>query len=140
MKLWAERLKENNISIFYKDKLDASPPGLLMHEDHLILCIQTRYQMDAFRRLGNRFIGIDATHNTTQYKDIMLYTMIARDDWGHGASVTFRLWAPRLHLAYRRPGRVDGFVIDEKGSGRFLSQLGERSESRHSAINHHVRS
>ena len=85
VKLWVERLKEENILIFYKDRLDASPPGLPMLEGHLILCIQTRYQLDAFRRLGNRFIGIDATHNTTQYPEIMLYTIIARDDWGHGA-------------------------------------------------------
>ncbi len=76
MKLWVERLKEDNILIFYKDKLDASPPGLPMHEDDLVLCIQTQYQLDAFRHLGNRFVGIDATHNTTQYKDIMLYTII----------------------------------------------------------------
>ena len=86
MKLWVERLKEDNILIFYKDKLDALPPGLPMHEDDLVLCIQTQYQLDAFQRLGNRFVGIDVTHNTTQYKDIMLYTIITRDDWGHGAS------------------------------------------------------
>ena len=35
-----------------------------MHEDHLIVCLQTQFQLDAFRRLGSQFIGIDATHNT----------------------------------------------------------------------------
>ena len=141
MKLWVERLKEENIFIFYKDRLDASPPGLPMHESHLILCIQTQYQMDAFRRLGNRFIGIDATHNTTQYKDIMLYTLIARDDWGHGASALFLDLVPECsHPDYRCPGCLDGFIIDENGSRRILSQLGERSEPGGSAVGHYVRS
>lgn len=40
--------------------------------------------MDAFRRLGDGFIGIDATHNTTQYQDLLLFTIVARDRWGHG--------------------------------------------------------
>ena len=87
LRLWVERFKEENICIFYKDKIDPSPPDLPMHEDHLILCIQTQFQLDAFRRLGSRFIGIDATHNTTIYPDMMLYTIIARDEWGHGVSV-----------------------------------------------------
>jgi len=74
-----------------------------MHKGHLILCIQTQYQMDAFRRLGNRFIGIDTTHNTTQYKDIMLYTLIARDNWGHGASALFLDLVPKcLHALTSR--------------------------------------
>ncbi len=99
MKLWVERLKEENIFIFYKDRLNASPPGLPMHEGHLILCIQTQYQMDMFQHLGNRFIGIDTTHNTTQYKDIMLYTLIAQDNWGHGASALFLDLVPEcLHV------------------------------------------
>jgi hypothetical protein len=84
IKLWIERLKDENIQIFYKDKLDPSPTGLPMLENDLLLCIQTPYQLDAFQRLSHHFIGIDATHNTTQYKEIMLYTMIACDDWGHG--------------------------------------------------------
>ena len=87
IKLWVERLKEEGVLIFYKDKINASPLGLPMHEDQLILCIQTRYQLDTFWCLGNRFLGIDATHNTTQYKDIMLYTIIMRDDWGHSMSI-----------------------------------------------------
>jgi hypothetical protein len=40
--------------------------------------------MDAFRRLGGGFIGIDATHNTTQYQDLLLFTIITRDHWGRG--------------------------------------------------------
>ena len=65
---------------FYKDKIDPSPSDLPMHEGHLIVCIQTLFQLDAFWCLGSQFIGIDATHNTTIYPDMMLYTVIAWDE------------------------------------------------------------
>src|SRR5882762_5086265 len=42
-KIWVEKLKEEEISIFYKDRLDSSPPGLPMHSDQLLLCIQTSF-------------------------------------------------------------------------------------------------
>ena len=48
------------------------------------MCIQTPFQVDAFWRLGNGFIGIDATHNVTQYHNFLLFTIIARDRWGRG--------------------------------------------------------
>jgi hypothetical protein len=51
--------------------------GLL--EDAFILCIQIDFQLDAFRHLGSSFIGIDATHNITQYQDLLLFMIIARD-------------------------------------------------------------
>ena len=87
LRLWVKRFREENIRVFYKDKIDHSPPDLPMHEDHLIVCLQTQFQLDAFWHLGSRFIGIDATHNTTIYLDMMLYTIIAWDEWRHGASV-----------------------------------------------------
>ena len=69
---------------FYKDKQDRAPIDSRLPEDAFILCIQTSFQLDAFRRLGNGFIGIDATHNITQYHNLLLFTIIARDHWGHG--------------------------------------------------------
>jgi hypothetical protein len=100
VKLWVERLREENILVFYKDRLDASPPGLQMHEKDVLLCIQTPYQLDVFWHLGHGFIRIDATHNMTQYEGIMLYTMIMCDDWGHDASAL----AFVLDLAYQLLG------------------------------------
>jgi hypothetical protein len=84
-KLWVDRLKATNIHSFYKDKLDPPPSGSRLQGEDIILCIQTAFQADAFRRLGNGFIGIDATHNITQYRDFLLFTIVARDRWGHGA-------------------------------------------------------
>ena len=41
-------------------------------------------QRQHYRRLGDYFIGIDATHNITIYEGLQLFTIIARDRWGHG--------------------------------------------------------
>ena len=67
IKLWIDRYKSENISIFYKDKLDAPPPGLGVDPETFVLCIQTPFQLEAFWCLGNGFIGINTTHNTTHY-------------------------------------------------------------------------
>lgn len=66
---------------YFKDKQDRKPD---LPDDAFVLCIQTSFQLDAFRRLGHSFIGIDATHNITQYQDLLLFTIIARDRWGRG--------------------------------------------------------
>ena len=84
-KLWVDRLKANNTHTFFKDKVDSPPSGSKLQREDFIMCIQTAFQADAFRRLGNGFIGIDATHNITQYPDFLLFTIVARDRWGHGA-------------------------------------------------------
>jgi hypothetical protein len=36
---------------------------------------------------GKNFAGIDATHNTTQYENVSLFTVMVRDRWGHGESI-----------------------------------------------------
>ena len=82
--IWADKLRSENASIFYKTKLDLPPSGSSLEQDAFVLCIQTPFQLDAFRRLGDSFIGIDATHNTTIYEGLLLFTIIARDRWGHG--------------------------------------------------------
>jgi hypothetical protein len=69
---------------FYKDKLELPPEGSDLARDVFAVCIQTKFQIEVFRNLGNAFLGIDATHNVTQYKGILLFTIMARDHWGHG--------------------------------------------------------
>ena len=84
IRLWIDKIKNEDSIIFRKDKLDPAPQGSGLQDQAFILCIQTTYQLDAYRRLGNFFIGIDATHNVTQYENFLLFTIIARDRWGHG--------------------------------------------------------
>ena len=80
-KVKIEALEAQGALTVYKDK-QHHRSGL--PDDAFVLCIQTSFQLDAFRRLGNSFIGIDATHNITQYQDLLLFTIIARDRWGRG--------------------------------------------------------
>ena len=83
-KILIDKLSSTGTLTFYKDKQDRAPIDSRLPEDAFVLCIQTSFQLDAFRRLGNAFIGIDATHNVTQYQTLLLFTIIARDRWGHG--------------------------------------------------------
>ena len=82
--IWVDRLKDQNVLVYLKDKITPPPPGSDLNADTYVLCIQTAFQLDAFQRLGNGFIGIDATHNVTQYEDILLFTIVVRDRWGRG--------------------------------------------------------
>ena len=81
---WIETLKSEGEIIYYKDKQNPSPEGSDLASDLFILCLQTRFQKEAYNCLGNAFLGIDATHNVTQYKGILLFTLMAWDHWGHG--------------------------------------------------------
>ena len=83
-KLWIDRFKSENISIFYKDKLVPPPPESELDQDAFVLCIQAPFQLEAFQCLGNGFLGIDATHNIMHFKEMLLFTLMARDNWGHG--------------------------------------------------------
>jgi hypothetical protein len=84
VRLLLDRLRDNNTLVFYKDKADQPPSNSQLEQDTFVLCIQARFQLDVFRHLGDRFIGVDATHNITTYLGFLLFTIIARDNWGHG--------------------------------------------------------
>ncbi|SRR5260221_149389 len=83
-KLLIEQLSSTGSLTFYKDKQDRTLINSRLPEDAFVLCIQTSFQLDTFQHLGDGFIGIDVTYNITQYQDLLLFTIIARDHWGHG--------------------------------------------------------
>ena len=83
-RIWVNTLQSEGEFMYYKDKRDPPPEGSDLASDLFILCLQTNFQKKAYKRLGNGFLGIDATHNVTQYKGILLFTLMARDNWGHG--------------------------------------------------------
>ena len=84
IKVWATRLQEAGAEVILKDKIDAPPPESGLSPDVFVFCIQTIFQKQQFNYIGKEFMGIDATHNTTQYVGLQLFTLIARDRWGHG--------------------------------------------------------
>jgi hypothetical protein len=83
--IWVDNLRSQGDFVYYKGKQDPPPEGSYLADNLFTLIIQTRFQKEAYERLGNGFLGIDATHNITQYKGILLFTLMARDNWGHGA-------------------------------------------------------
>ena len=85
IKVWATWLQQAGASVILKDKIDAAPAGSGLSPDVFIFCIQTAFQKEQFNLIGKDFLGIDATHNTTQYVGLQLFTLIAQDCWGHGA-------------------------------------------------------
>ena len=95
VQLWVDRLREDNVLLFLKDMSEGPPLESNLDKDAFVLCIQTPFQLNTFRHLGNGFIGIDATHNVTHYKDLLLFTIITRNEWGRGAWPCFRVSGSR---------------------------------------------
>ncbi len=85
VRLWVTKLRQCGAEAVLKDKRDPPPPGSGLSQNSFVLCIQPKFQMDRFHALGSDFLSIDATHNTTQYAGVQLFTLIVRDLWGHGA-------------------------------------------------------
>jgi hypothetical protein len=82
--LWAAQLQEEGALLAFKASCDPPPAGSFLAPDAFVLIVQTEYQREMFRKLGHAFMGIDATHNTTHYENVSLFTLIVRDHWGHG--------------------------------------------------------
>ena len=85
LRLWVLQLQHDGSVCLLKDKIDPAPPESGLSPDSFVLCIQTKFQKDCFLALGSDFVSIDATHNTTQYEGLQLFTLLVRDLWGHGA-------------------------------------------------------
>ena len=82
IRVWVALIQQDGGEAILKDKLDM---GSGLDPDTFVLCIQTSFQKEQFQRLGSNFVSIDATHNTTHYLELSLFTLIVRDPWGHGA-------------------------------------------------------
>ena len=128
-KLWRDRLEAENIRAFLKDKITSPPPGSNLDKEAFVMCIQTPFQLDAFRRLGNGFIGIDATHNITQYQNFLLFTIVARDRWGRGTRSFILPLSPRLFSQFRCSGGLDACVQWHQGYYILFCPLGPGRES-----------
>ena len=88
IRLWAEQIQSRGDLAYYKDKSDPPPEGSNLACSVFMLCIQTRFQMESFRRLGDAFM---ATHNVTGYTGLQLFTIMVRDHWGHGVCL-LQIW------------------------------------------------
>jgi hypothetical protein len=78
--IWINKLQLQGTFVYYKDKRDMPPEGSDLADNLFALCFQSKFQNKTYVRLGNGFLGIDATHNITQYKRILLFTLMAQDN------------------------------------------------------------
>jgi hypothetical protein len=89
---WVEKLRAEGHYVTLKTSSDPSPSdaALPVARDAFVLIIQTKYQQECWQKHGHTFAGLDATHNTTQYENMSLFTLLIRDKWGHGmCSIAF---------------------------------------------------
>ena len=138
IRLWVTRLQQGGVEVALKDKVDPPPPGSGVEEDCFILCVQTEYQRDCFRALGSNFLSIDATHNTTQYAGVQLFTLIVRDFWGHGTLCGVFPFMDAYTLPLRRHAcRLDDDFKRHGSDNTFFSQICKRSQPGDQAAVHH---
>ena len=86
VQLWVERMKSEGYFVDLKGTGDAPPAGSSLASDAFVLIIQTKYQKHCWEKWGSRYAAMDATHNTTHYVNMSLFTLMAGDDHGHGKS------------------------------------------------------
>jgi hypothetical protein len=107
---WIDILRLEGTNVFYKDKLDRAPLGSGLSEDVFCLVFQTRFQSEMFQRLGNALLCIDATHNTTCYSGLPLFTIMARDHWGHGKRNAIFIRSQFNFRSVRGSGSLDAVI------------------------------
>jgi hypothetical protein len=138
--VWVTLIQQDGGKAFLKDKLDPPPPGSGLAPDTFVLCIQTNFQKEQFQRLGSNFVSIDATHNTTHYLAISLFTLIVRDPWGHGALrfvVHFLFWLLKSFLCGRCTCHVDGRIQGHRSDDQIFSQFHQNVEPGDHTHDHH---
>lgn len=81
---WVERLRAEGSLLGFKAVADLAPEGSGMPADTFFLAIQTPWQQSIHDEVAEYVLCIDGTHNTTQYYNCNLYTILGRNKWGHG--------------------------------------------------------
>ena len=83
---WVKTLRERGHFVELKTSSDEPPPNSGLEKGSFVLIIQTKYQAECWQKNAQQYAGIDATHNTTHYKNMSLFTLLVHDKWGHGPS------------------------------------------------------
>ncbi|KAF5342494.1 hypothetical protein D9611_001695 [Ephemerocybe angulata] len=81
---WARQLRDDGHFVFLKTSAEGAPLGSGLDSKSFVLIIQTKYQQELWKQRAASYAGIDATHNTTHYQNMSLFTVLVRDRWGHG--------------------------------------------------------
>lgn len=81
---WVKELREKDMLLGFKAVSDDIPEGSNMAPNTFFLAIQAPWQREMHEKIAETVLCIDGTHNTTQYYNCNLYTILGRDKWGHG--------------------------------------------------------
>ena len=90
---WVEELKTkeyNPVIVFKPQGMEQTTSMDNLGKDDFLLAIQSEFQKDALQHYGNKVIMMDATHDTTQYK-FLLITILVVDDHGAGLPVAWAI-------------------------------------------------
>ncbi|KAJ7150786.1 hypothetical protein C8R46DRAFT_1305589, partial [Mycena filopes] len=72
---WVAKLRERDSLLGFKATSDPPLPLSNLADDAFVLAIQTPYQHRCYEKWGKEFMGVDATHNTTYYENMSLFTL-----------------------------------------------------------------
>ncbi|KAJ7588438.1 hypothetical protein C8J56DRAFT_890227 [Mycena floridula] len=90
---WSKKLRDEGCFVFLKGTSDPVPQNCVVELKTFIFIVQTLYQLECWQRFGHgKFAGLDATHNTTHYSDMSLFTLISHDKWGHELWDLLKRW------------------------------------------------
>jgi hypothetical protein len=79
---WVECLQKDGEILRFKSSADPAPKDSGLANNAFVLMMQTKYQKEVFGKYGHTFASLDATHNSTHYENISLFTVIVCDQWG----------------------------------------------------------
>lgn len=112
---WVKKLREQGHFVELKTSSDMPPENSGLDCDSFVLIIQTQYQRECWQKHAHRYAGIDATHNTTHYENMSLFTLLVRDKWGHG-QFSFDQFAFSVTYTHFSLGMPAGWMISSNGT------------------------
>ncbi|KAG6807961.1 hypothetical protein H0H92_005889, partial [Tricholoma furcatifolium] len=77
---WVQLLARKGTLLGYKSRTCEIPLGSGLAADTFFLAIQSDWQRSQFRNRGSHLLCIDGTHNITMYENLILTTLIVRDE------------------------------------------------------------
>jgi hypothetical protein len=87
--LLVRKLAEEETVLIYKPVGEIVPEDSYLKPDTFFLVLQTKTQRELAARYGNAILFVDGTHNLTTRANLVLHTILARDEHGHGKLISY---------------------------------------------------
>ncbi|KAJ7161863.1 hypothetical protein C8R43DRAFT_880427 [Mycena crocata] len=135
---WVEHMDAKGHILGFKSKTDPPPPGSGLAQDLFTLMIQTRWQQRMFQKYGENLLCIDGTHNVTMYENLVLTTLVVRDNWGHGMYLCRSDYSCHDYRSKRYTCRVDACVRRHSGNNLLFPQAPSSPYTDDNPPQHHI--